>query len=49
MTRPISRIALAVCLVWAAGVIAYLALRRGLTAVVQMIEEAETPGPEVMS
>lgn len=31
MTRPTSRIALAVCLVWAAGAIGYLAFRRGLT------------------
>lgn len=31
MTTLASRIALAVCLVWAAGVIAYLALRRWLT------------------
>lgn len=31
MTTPASRIALAVCLVWAAGVIGCLALRRWLT------------------
>lgn len=30
MTSIASRIALAVCRVWAAGVIAYLAIRRGM-------------------